>query len=235
MPALVPGAAANQPNLWVGTLYVSGDGAGFAEKYALNIPCPATPRQADYLAAVVAFGAICVARAWLLPLNFSLLWGRVSAANQFRDSAAAFNQPLYGGLLTGNTPPEATIETCNEPDDALMWRFEDQAGHFSQRLIGAVRDSWIADAKAASGINVGFDGLGAILGTIAVPAPLTAATVINNFLVALQNNACLATQKGADVNTWNLYPYQNCIYRYAGNRKRGRPFGLSRGRAAVRV
>ena len=131
--------------------------------------------------------------------------------------------------------PETVIETCNEPDDTLLFRLEDGVGHHAQRMIGGVRDSWITDNKILAALALSFDGPLTIGGTYNVPAPLSALQVLTNFMAGLQQFTMLEQPVDVIPKVWNNYPNNNVIFRYTANRKRGRPFGQSRGRAANRV
>jgi len=234
--AVVLPAGGPRVDLMIGTLYINGGGVGWAEKHFISTPQASPPTAADYTDATNRFFKICTTRSWLLAAGFTIVWARVSSTFAVRDSVAAIAGPIVGGLLADETPPEAVLEVCNEPDDALLYRFEDGVGRFGQRMVRGLRDSWITDTKAVGALTGPIFGPGTYTaGGYANPTVKNRGNVLNNYLVSLQENTIMAAKKVAGPNNWITFPLTNVIYRYAANRKSGNPFQRSHGRAASRV
>lgn len=151
---------------------------------------------------------LLTSRMTLLSNKYSMTYARLSAMNVKGDGYVTnATLPLVGGFVP-------VIADGGQPGSCILIRLTDGAGKHINRLLHGIPEEDIAD------------------GTIALTAPY--ATVLNAFFVVVQGN-CAFRRKIAAAPFAEFVPIANIATRYATVKKVGRPFGLLRGRAAIRT
>lgn len=198
-------------------LHVSHGAQGFQESYYL--------KTTSYTDGLVAGTKLLHYRRSLLAAGCAILWARVSFLGKPRE-----RRGISGGPW-GPLPQVPGQSTTDNPSDALHYALESGTGRWGNRLFRCVQDDMIQDYH--------FNGI--------MPEPLNPALllsdpldgaaslnrIISSFLRWLVENTdhVRITDKGpptlGDTEAWAAI-----IPRKVANRKTGRAFGVSRGRAA---
>lgn len=198
-------------------LHVNHARAGWQETYFL--------KTNSYPAALEACNLLVHYRRSFLAQGCEIVWARVSFLGTPRE-----RQGLQG-LPVGPLPQAPQGESIDNPSDALHYAFETNTGRWGNRLFRGIPDPLVRDFA--------YDGV--------MPEPLAPALALSN---PLDGGASLARIRQSFlrwliINTQNVRvtakgpppvgdtsPWERCLPRRVSNRKTGRPFGLSRGRAA---
>jgi hypothetical protein len=175
-------------------------------------------------------------RRWMLPLSVSAVYGRVVKVPLARYSVALGGLPLVGRAPSLTAP---NANDMNDPDASFCGHFIADEGKASIRFFRGLPDDAIAGnaivpaAPGGSWFDVSVDpGDGT-----ATPATLAAA--IKNCFSFLGYYTYVASQQqtlvigGVPTLGYRMRIMTNFLSRSVRNKKTGRPFGLSRGRALI--
>lgn len=175
-------------------------------------------------------------RMWLLPATCSAVYARVVRVPFTRYGIAIDNLPIVGKAPNLTAPNVLDMDSVER---AACFHLPVDLGAKSIRFIHGLPD----DAITAQGLVTAAPG-GTWLDLVTDPGdgtatPATLAAAIKTYLSYLLQMTYVATQKQvrliADVATdvWDLRIFTGLLLRGVRNRKVGRSFGLSRGRAAI--
>lgn len=204
----------------LGVLYVNYKNFGWSEKF--NLP------EDNYAAAVLKMALICAWRAAMLAPGCVIEWARVSIAGNPKEAMAAIDRPLPSLFIDQQN---VGVGPVNDPEVALHFRLETADGKHADRLVRGINDLWVRDTL--------IDPLLAPL-TPLTPLPLLEPNlnnlaVIRSFMQVLLANTVHARRQAGVPPTYVTTDWARIIYRGVTNRKTGRPFGMSRGRAPIRA
>lgn len=199
-------------------LHINHPRGGWSESYFLK-----TTSYTDGIEA----GALLVAyRRSMLASNCSVVWARVSFLGKPKERRG------IPGLPVGPLPQVPGQDTIDNPSDALHYAFESVSGRWGNRLFRGVQDSLVEDFHYNGAMVEPLSAALALSNPLDGAASLT--RIRQSFLRWLINNTdhVRITDKGpptlGDTEAWAA-----CVPRKVSNRKTGRPFGLSRGRASA--
>jgi hypothetical protein len=140
--------------------------------------------------------------------KYSLVYGRVSDMSKKGDG-----YPLFAILPQLGTFVPATGDGA-QPGSALVTRWTDGTGTHTMRVVHGVPEESVTD------------------GILTPAAPWT--TAINNYFASIVSN-CLMRKKIAIAPFVSFVALNAITVRYMTVKRVGRPFGLLRGRAALRT
>lgn len=211
---------AQTTGLMHGVLYLNFQNNGWSERYPL--------KSTDYPTARDVFKKLAKLRMAFVGTGVEMVWARVSFAANPRESSGIDGLPLL---------PHPTVGDQNPPEDpftAIHYRFETAQGKSAVRLFRGIPDNVVANYK--------FNGV--------APEPLAAGQPIGDpdnpgtSLAYLQRSFlsyvianCLHTRflgllGEPPAPTWETGDYARAMFRNIRKRDTGRPFGITRGRAA---
>lgn len=216
-------------NVYRGTLYFEGYGAGWSETFDIA--------NTDEVGATQNMGQLAVYRSYLLPPAIKISYGRLTVPGQKGLSLALLNAPVLGASQTLTTKPGLDVDNVN---DSLCFRIQAVDHKFCIRHIRGIPD----------------DQIGA--GTLTFPPPITGwiaanpsptngpgtptdwPTALTYFLAVYATN-CSVITKVPPVNGVTMIPAQwyshaitGALLRGVRSKKTGRIFDAPAGRLTRR-
>jgi hypothetical protein len=226
-----PVTSPSQTDFMVLTMFINKGNQGWSEKHVINA-VSGTPPVPTYATAAPLALNIINNRANILALGAMIVWARLTLKSNPRLSVPALPGPVFAGRVDGET----TVESTNKVEDCLEFRADDMAGIHSTRAIRCLRDSWIADTNAGITVPAVLPTLASVARAVQVSGFLLPVDALYNYLLAvMQNSVLLKKNPVSGPAGWRSVNIVNWTYRGTGERKTGRPFNVSRGRAASRV
>lgn len=210
---------------------------GFSEKYILNVPSGGTLDDGKKILFL-----ICQYRAKILAGGYKIILASVVNSLIKRKTRMPVGHATAGILLS----TESTIETQNNPQVAMWYRFQTATGRYVVRGWRGIRDLWVADNALLYGAGA-YDPIVATnpawptipttsFTTPALPvATNTYASAIDAFMKVLGNWTLMYDCRGATKTTGVLRPWSAVYFNHVGTHDTGPGYSFGRARRKALV
>lgn len=217
------GSLGENQKVFVVAMYFSGDGAGWSERCFII----ASSRSS----AITAAKTIGDLRLAILPNTCQMDWMKVTEFGGSRDSSAVYTSYPQVGTWAGDSDGSTEADySPNRIEDALVLRFETDAGEFTQRYLHGVPDVTVNQDE----LNRGISTASSVPAVPLVGAP-TWAVAVGGYMYLLKTTTFLFRQRTSGANVVKEQSaIANISVRRIRGHKTGRPFGLQVGRARPR-
>lgn len=217
---------ANALSYYRGTIFMNYQQMGWSENIDI-----ASVTDASALSVLKSYAAH---RAWTLPAQVTIVYGRVTKVPFQRYSIALDNLPLVGKA------PNLTTPNIVKPNDAMVapcFHFIADEGKSSIRFFRGVPDDRVLDMQLVDAPPAGswVDLVGPVGDGTANPSTWDVA--LKNVFSFIAQTTVVASKKqilniaGVDQEGYRLRIFTGILSRQARKKDTGRPFGSPRGRA----
>lgn len=216
----------NKTTYYRGTIFMNYQQMGWSESVDID-----AATDASALGILKGYAAH---RAWTLPAEVTIVYGRVTRVPFQRWSIALDNLPIVGKA------PNLTTANIVKPNDAMIapcFHFIADEGKTSIKFFRGVPDDRILDMKLVDAPPAGsWIDLVSVLGD-GTANPATWDVALKNVMSYIGTVCCVASKRqivnigGVDQEGYRLRVFTGILSRFARKKDTGRPFGSPRGRA----